>query len=207
MGFLGDIGSFIGGGVKGLLTGGPIGAVTGAVGSLVKKGGGGATPVPVQNQGMSIVAPSPVGIGYNEAGLFGGGAGLFGFGPGPTSAMSGFQGAVPDPGIGGAISRFLPGGSTGYSSAPAGFHVNKAYARYLRAKQLGHHVQDPSSAKRMVNVVVKNRRMNPLNPRALRHALRRTHAFVGLARRSLAGSGYTIKRTGLGHGGKRRRKR
>lgn len=40
----------------------------------------------------------------------------------------------------------------------------------------------------------KRRRMNPGNAKALRRAIRRTDAFVKLARRSLKGTGYTIAR-------------
>jgi len=40
----------------------------------------------------------------------------------------------------------------------------------------------------------KRRRMNPGNAKALRRAIRRTDAFVKLARRSLKGTGYTISR-------------
>lgn len=42
----------------------------------------------------------------------------------------------------------------------------------------------------------KRRRMNPGNAKALRRAIRRTDAFVKLARRSLKGTGYTISRRG-----------
>jgi hypothetical protein len=43
---------------------------------------------------------------------------------------------------------------------------------------------------------VRNRRMNPANPRALRRAIRRQESFVRLARKALKGSGYTIASRG-----------
>jgi len=41
---------------------------------------------------------------------------------------------------------------------------------------------------------VRNRRMNVANPRALRKALRRTDGFVKLAKRSLKGTGFAVRR-------------
>lgn len=41
---------------------------------------------------------------------------------------------------------------------------------------------------------VRNRRMNVANPKALRKALRRTDGFVKLAKRSLKGTGYAVRR-------------
>ena len=42
--------------------------------------------------------------------------------------------------------------------------------------------------------LVRNRRMNVANPRALRRALRRTAGFVKLAKRALKGTGYAVRR-------------
>jgi hypothetical protein len=44
--------------------------------------------------------------------------------------------------------------------------------------------------------VRRRRRMNVANPKALRRAIRRTDGFVKLAKRTLKGTGLTIKRTG-----------
>lgn len=41
---------------------------------------------------------------------------------------------------------------------------------------------------------VRNRRMNPANPKALRRAIRRTDGFVKLAKRALKGTGYAVRR-------------
>ena len=42
----------------------------------------------------------------------------------------------------------------------------------------------------------RRRRMNVANPKALRRAIRRTDGFIKLAKRTLKGTGYTVKRTG-----------
>ena len=73
---------------------------------------------------------------------------------------------TPLPGVGPAIARFLPGGETGVApptvGAPSGYHVNKT-AYYLKD---GTYIPEESRW-------VKNRRTNPLNPRAASKALRR----------------------------------
>lgn len=104
---------------------------------------------------------------------------------------------VPAPGPVAAVQRFVPGGATGYMPAPLyrGYHYNKALMRYERALAEGRMHQDPRSEPRVKNPVVKNRRMNPANPRALRRAIRREQAFVALAKRTLKGTGITVKRS------------
>lgn len=94
--------------------------------------------------------------------------------------------ALPKPGLGGAVERFLPGGSSGYvCPTGGGGHVNKT----------GYWLKDgtyvPPGSR-----IVKNRRMNPGNASALRRSIRREQAFVGLAKRVLRGTGLTVKRTG-----------
>ena len=51
----------------------------------------------------------------------------------------------------------------------------------------------------------RRRRMNPANPRALRRAIRREHAFVNLARHVLKGTGITIGRHRFGAAKRKRR--
>lgn len=75
----------------------------------------------------------------------------------------------------------VPGGVEPGAGCPPGYHLDK---------QTG-------------TKCVKNRRMNPGNAKALRRSIRREAAFIGLAKRSLKGSGYTFKRTGVA----RKRKR
>jgi len=73
------------------------------------------------------------------------------------------SGNVPSPGVGGFIERLLPGGATGFQSlaCPSGFHPNKS--SYFT--QAGF-VEKGSRC-------VKNRRRNPMNPRALDRAISR----------------------------------
>lgn len=72
---------------------------------------------------------------------------------------------LPVPGVQGAIQRALPGGQTGYMPAgpsPSGYHWNKT-SYFLRD---GTFVPEGSK-------LVKNRRRNPLNPRAASRAISR----------------------------------
>jgi hypothetical protein len=98
----------------------------------------------------------------------------------PTITLPGGTGINP-----GAI---LPGGqpflTSTHGAVPAGYHWAK-----------------DGSGK-----VVRNRSMNPANPRALRRAIRREGAFVALAKRALKGSGYTFKRTGAPRARRRARR-
>lgn len=86
----------------------------------------------------------------------------------PTAPNFGPQEVVPKPGVRGAIERFLPGGSTGLvvqggtrMACPSGFHPNKtSYHTQAGFVQAG-------------SKCVKNRRRNPLNPRAASRAISR----------------------------------
>ena len=66
----------------------------------------------------------------------------------------------------------LPGGGRGGAGCPTGYHFAKDGSGRL----------------------VRNRRMNPANPKALRRAIRRTDGFVKLAKRTLKGTGYAVRR-------------
>ena len=96
------------------------------------------------------------------------------------------------PGVRGAVQRILPGGATGYEvdvsqlaagmsdGCPKGYHRNKS--DYYT--QQGFH---PAGSK-----CVKNRRMNVVNPRALRRGIRRAKGAVKLLRKSAGAMGYTV---------------
>lgn len=89
----------------------------------------------------------------------------------------------PPPGaIGGAVS--FPGGTT---VSVAG--VLPTHAAIGAHAPQGYHLDKATKSR-----WVKNRRMNVANPRALRKALRRTDGFVKLAKRSLKGTGYAVRR-------------
>jgi len=145
-----------------------------------------------------VVGLSPAGtIAKTGIGIVAGAIGSGGFRPPTSPGMSiipfappdvpkSMPGSVPQPGFRGAVERFLPGGESGYQGAPAGYHVNKAYKRYLIAKAMGKDVQDPFSEPRARNAIVRNRRMNIANGRALSHAIRRAQGFARYARRVLS---------------------
>lgn len=82
--------------------------------------------------------------------------------------------------------RILPGGQPfitkeGGACGQAGMHLNKSRVYARAGAEKG-------------TYCVKNRSMNPANPRALRRAVRREQAFVSLAKRVLRGTGITIGR-------------
>jgi len=99
----------------------------------------------------------------------------------------GTPGATPTPGIGGVLSRILPGGMSGYSLGAGctikGTHNNRSTyvtrgggtSRWPQSVQV-----HPKGTE-----CVKNRRMNVANPRALRRALRRAYGFEKLAMRTI----------------------
>lgn len=72
---------------------------------------------------------------------------------------------IPTPGFGGAVQRFLPGGQTGYQpagEAPKGYHLNKT----------DYFLKDGTFVPKGTKWV-KNRRRNPLNPKAASRAISR----------------------------------
>ena len=160
---MGDPGlfSFLGGAIKGaiggLIRGGPLGVIGGAIRGAL--GGRGGAPIP-----PPLITRAPVGTQINRAAL-----------------ISRFQQTVPVqdvPGVRGAIERFLPGGRTGREVAipangarcPSGFHLNKT--GYFVASSPG----NPSAGGSWVapeTMCVRNRRRNPLNPRAADRAIGR----------------------------------
>lgn len=92
-------------------------------------------------------------------------------------------GALPTPGLGGTISRILPGGKSGYEVGLRGYHMSKS------------------------GKIVKNRRMNVVNPRALRRAIRRASGFGKLVQRmkrsfaranTAVGNRHIVRRKGFG---------
>lgn len=181
MGFLGTIGKALGGAVGGLLKGGPVGAITGAIGGIVaaNKPGTAVVQRPVISSPISTPNIAPAFIGGKQ---------------GPNLPSS-FPGAVPEPGFKGGLQRLLPGGQSGFTGAPPGYHINRAYMRHLVAEANGRQTQNPFNEPRARNVVVKNRSMNPLNPRALKRANSRQKAAVRMMRGALKGSGYVISRS------------
>lgn len=151
-----------------------IGALVGAAGGFLTGGLPGAIAGGVAGYGRGGKAAATGGL---VAGSLPQGGGLSGpVGTPPTITLPGGIGVNP-----GAI---LPGGApflTG-TMVPRGYHWNKS-AGY-----------GPQGRYEKGTYLVKNRSLNPLNPRALRRAVRREHGFVGVARRVLKGTGISIGR-------------
>jgi hypothetical protein len=80
----------------------------------------------------------------------------------PVLSAAGAAGAVGALGMAGAEHLMAGGGA-----CPRGFHISKS----KHAKHFG--------------ACVRNRRMNPCNPRALRRSIRRAHAFTKLAMKTI----------------------
>lgn len=119
----------------------------GAIGGAIKT---------VAKAGIGFVAGGPAGaVAATIPGLLGGG--------GPKGLPSNLP-ALPMPGVGGAIARALPGGSSGYVSA--------APMRGYRLNKTGYWLKDGTYVPPQSRYV-KSRRRNALNPRALSRAMAR----------------------------------
>jgi len=134
---------------------------------------GGPIGAVVAGTAGSIAKPAPQ--AFSLPGIVGGqvtfpGGTSVGMGYQPGTAMVPGQGRLPPFTATGA--GVIPGGGRGGTMIPVGFHLDKKTGTYL----------------------VRNRRMNVANPRALRRAMRRTDGFVKLAKRALKGTGYAVRR-------------
>lgn len=160
---LGKIGKAVVGGVKGFVTGGPVGALAGAARTLLP-----APRSPVQG---TALAPAPRLPGFTGIQLPG-----IAIGAGVPTAP-GFGPLDPPTGPVGTMlpSGFIPGCQL------KGTRPNKS--GYYKQVQPG----NPFSAIYIPkgSVCVKTRRMNIANPRALRRAVRRAQGFAKMARRVL----------------------
>jgi len=87
-----------------------------------------------------------------------------------------------------------PGSIGGALTMPGGTRISVAGVLPSHAALPGHTPAGYHLDKKTGTRWVKNRRMNVANPRALRKALRRTDGFVKLAKRSLKGTGYAVRR-------------
>lgn len=112
----------------------------------------------------------------------------------PTFPVNVFQeapngrGQVPVPGTRGAIERFVPGGRTGLMACPSGQHPNKT-AYWTKSEGF---IEAGTKC-------VKNRRRNPLNPRAASRAIQRIES-AKKATRSLSRITIKCNRCGKGLG-------
>jgi len=128
--FIGKVAKGVAGAVGGLVTGGPLGVIPGAIRGVTQ-----------QAQQVPFRFPAPIPL------------------PGPRAV----------------IERLIPGGATGFecppgAACPSGFRLNKS-AYFLKD---GTFVAPGSRC-------VRSRRINPANGKAVRRAIRRENAFIGMA--------------------------
>ena len=160
--YMGDPGIF--GGLAGALKGAIRGGIAGATGGIL---GGRAGAMRTREERARMGVPTmgvPMGLAPR------------GRGPGVTRQQRrAGVGAMRTAGIGGAVARLLPGGETGYEVAqvacPSGFHANKS-DYFLRD---GTFVPKGSKC-------VRNRRRNPLNPKAASRAISRIKSAKNAAK-------------------------
>jgi hypothetical protein len=167
-GFLDGLWNGIKGAVGGLISGGPAGAIVGGVAGLAggRKGSSGTsffgkalTQMRSAGPGVGLAAPVSVGV----AGML-----PFGFGDPPKKPplMPGADGRDTDGGIP-SVTEWMSGQGVRHKSAyatggcPSGYHVNKT-GYYTRQGYVA-----PGSQ------CVRNRKRNPLNPRAASRAMAR----------------------------------
>lgn len=132
--------------------------------------------------GSVIKGAVSIGAGFLTGGPGGAlraGAGLVA-GPRLPASPPGQGGLVLPGGVMISPQRIIPGGAPFVSRQGGG-------------GQPGYHLDKKNRSK-----WVRNRSMNPANPRALRRAVRREHAFVALAKRVLRGTGISIGRRSFG---------
>lgn len=129
-------------------------------------------------------------------GSYRGDPGLFGFLGKVAKGVLGVAGGLL-PGPIGGIARLgsrLLGGRPSVRQAPQAFPGGIAISRMGPISTLAAGARGLAAGPG--GMTRRRRRMNPGNAKALRRAIRRTDAFVKLARRSLKGTGYSITRRG-----------
>lgn len=102
---------------------------------------------------------------------------------GPGGMQGAFQvpgTALMPPAAAAAAMQVAPG-----MACPSGYHANKS-DYFLKD---GTYVAEGTRC-------VRNRRMNPLNPRALRRGISRQKGFIGLAKKAMKGTNYTVTTRG-----------
>lgn len=175
--FFGSIFGGIKGAVKGFASGGLLGAIKGGVKGLVSSG---AHPNLPQPKSMAIAPNFYPGTGPPDVG-------------GQIAAAQINAGYVPDVNV--PPAAMIPAfANTGPAGPLKGYHANKTTyeTRGGGTSRWPHSlVLHPKGS-----VLVKNRRMNVGNARALKRALRRAGGFARLARRVMS---FTHPRAGRGH--------
>lgn len=178
LGVIGKVASVVGGGV----IGGPVGAIAGAVGTVLTPSAGSTSPV---NAGP--ISPSTTVLGRRTSAVV---ANTFAATSPVLKALPGLplpdsvvvQGGGTTIGPGGSLFSTGSGSATAYFSSPGtavatcgtgmrGTHLNKSTYRTLDGTLVMKGTR-----------CVKNRRRNPLNPRALTRAVSRVAAAKSWAR-------------------------
>jgi hypothetical protein len=145
-GFFGDLWGGIKGAVGGLVTGGPLGAVGGAVKGFI------GTPAATSPTATAPFLPPMITMG-------------------PMVQQNGRPPQIKEPGFVPFVERLVPGGETGMMDDPryragkasqSGWHWNKS-GYFLKS---GEYVEAGTRQ-------VRNRKMNPLNPSAVKSSMRR----------------------------------
>ena len=159
-GFLSGLASLVGGVATGFLSGGPLGAIRGGVGALLPTTGQ-ASAAMVGGTKTGLVSPIPQGSALpgtgvqvqlpsiGKQGVSMGGIQIGRYGPAGTTAMPMTMSAGPTNGKGCLV----------------GHHINRSTYYTQRGR-----VEAGTAC-------VKNRHMNPLNPRAASRAMRRLAGF------------------------------
>ena len=151
-GFFGTLWGGIKGAVGGLVTGGPLGMVGGAIGGALGERGSVLTATPR--------LPAPMTL------------------PGQISAPTFFptppqqNGRIKSPGVVGAGQRAWPGGETGYEEGAEAYRAGKASSMGYHWNKSGYFLKSGQWIAKGTKEV-RNRRRNPLNPRALDRSISR----------------------------------
>ncbi len=160
-GLFGGLFGAVKGGLRGLISGGPFGVIKGAASGFQAGFGRPQIPTSIQSPTGPVLPPIPAPLSIASLPQL------------PTTGIGGRGVQVqPTPGIRAAVQRFFPGGATGLQVPvttngfqPKGFHLNKS----------DYFLKDGTFIAKGTQFV-KNRRRNPLNPRALRNAIGRIDA-------------------------------
>jgi len=192
--FISDVGSAIGGVVGGIgrtvapFLPGPIGTIVGGVSRLLSPG------TPIANPPQQLLAPPPIwaatapGTGSTAAMMPSSPFGPGGRPPNLLAPMPGGSSAFTGLSVGGPSglrigSGSTPGGGT-TTQVVQDVHTGRYHVALCPAR--GGATPTRTAFRRVDSWEVKcHKRMNPLNPHALRKALRRAHGFTRLVSKTL----------------------
>ena len=149
-GFFGDLWGGIKGAVGGFVTGGPLGAIGGAIKGAIGERESVQSAAP---RLPPMLSPAPTMVG------------------GPLTRNFGVP-QVPVPGVTGFVQRGFAGGATGYMDDPEAQRAGQASQTGYHWNKSGYFLKSGEWVAKGTRQV-KNRRRNPLNPRALDRSISR----------------------------------